>query len=65
MCEALLKVERYKIKILKELYDQLPKPSQDLFNRMYVSVDEIKSEKIDWAIQQCETTLLNDQSKYD
>ena len=59
MSEALYKIERYKRGILKEMYDQLTIPQQDIFNRMYVSIDKIESEKIDWAIQQCERTLLN------
>lgn len=55
--ENLKKVEEYKRQILQELYDQQTDAAKDLFNRMYVSVDEIPEEKIDWAIQQCERTL--------
>jgi hypothetical protein len=45
------------IKILKELLLQCTKDQVELFNRMYGSVDSIKDDKIDWAIQQCERTV--------
>ena len=55
--ENLKKVKDYRKQLLQELYDQQTDAAKDLFNRMYVSVDEIPEEKIDWAIQQCERTL--------
>ena len=42
---------------LYQLYHQLNKAQQNLFNLMYGSIDTIKEEKIDWAIKQCERTL--------
>jgi hypothetical protein len=42
---------------LYQLYHQLNKAQQNLFNMMYGSIDTIKEEKIDWAIKQCERTL--------
>ena len=42
---------------LYQLYHQLNKAQQSLFNMMYGSIDTIKEEKIDWAIKQCERTL--------
>ena len=55
--ENLKKVKDYRKQLLQELYDQQTDAAKDLFNRMYVSVDKIPEEKIDWAIQQCERTL--------
>jgi hypothetical protein len=42
---------------LYQLYHQLNKAQQNLFNLMYGSIDTIKEEKIEWAIEQCERTL--------
>lgn len=55
---TLQKIHAYKLSLLKGLYDQCNPDQQDLFNRMYKSVDEIAPEKIDWAIVQCENTLV-------
>lgn len=44
---------------LKELLSQLPKNNVDMFNLMYGSVEKIPFEKMNWAIQQCENTLVN------
>ena len=32
---------------------------QDIFKKMYKSIDKIKSEQMDWAFKQIETTLKN------
>lgn len=44
-------------KKLRRLYNMCTPPQQHLFNRMYISVDDIPLKKIDWAIQQCERTI--------
>lgn len=59
MSEALNNIENFKREILRDLYNQCTKAQQNLFNRMYKSIDEIKEENIDWAIQQCERTIAN------
>ena len=50
---------------LYQLYHQLNKAQQNLFNLMYGSIDTIKEEKIDWAIKQCERTLEKNVEKRD
>ena len=63
MSEALNKIRDYRKKSLIDLYDQLTPVQQDLFNRMYVDVEEIPDDKIDWAIQQCERTISKNKQK--
>lgn len=63
MSEALNKIKDYRKKSLIDLYDQLTPAQQDLFNRMYVGVEEIPDDKIDWAIQQCERTISKNKQK--
>lgn len=46
-----------KRKTLLDLYNQCTEGEQKLFNRMYKNVDEIPEDKIDWATQQCLSTL--------
>lgn len=46
-----------KRELLKKLYDQCTEPQQQLFCRMYKSIEDIPEDKIDWAIQQCERTI--------
>lgn len=48
---------------LRELLPQCTKKQQEFFIRMYVSVDVIPFEKIDWAIQQVERTIKKNQEK--
>jgi hypothetical protein len=50
---------------LYQLYHQLNKAQQNLFNLMYGSIDTIKEEKIEWAIKQCERTLEKNVEKRD
>ena len=50
---------------LYQLYHQLNKAQQNLFNMMYGSIDTIKEEKIEWAIKQCERTLEKNVEKRD
>jgi len=50
---------------LYQLYHQLNKAQQNLFNLMYGSIDTIKEEKIDWAIKQCERTVKKNVEKRD
>lgn len=59
--------------ILKDLLHQCTESQQLLFKRMYShnnlectideAVDNIDSSKIDWAISQCERTVLKNQNK--
>lgn len=42
---------------LRQLYAQLKPVQQELFCRLYVSVDEIKKEKMPHAILQCRNTI--------
>ena len=57
MSEALQKIKNYRKQVLTDLYNQCSKAEQDLFNRMYGSLEKISDEKIDLAIQQCERTI--------
>jgi hypothetical protein len=50
---------------LYQLYHQLNKAQQNLFNLMYGSIDTIKEEKIDWVIKQCERTVKKNVEKRD
>ena len=50
---------------LYQLYHQLNKTQQSLFNLMYGSIDTIKEWKIDWAIKQCERTVEKNVEKRD
>ncbi len=63
MSETLNKIKDYRKKLLIDLYNQLTLAQQDLFNRMYVGVEEIPDDKIDWAIQQCERTISKNKQK--
>jgi len=57
MSKTLKAIDDFKRKSLQDLLDQCTEPQQNLFARMYVSVEEINTDKIDWAIQQCERTI--------
>ena len=46
-----------KRKKLESLLKQCKPHQQELFNKMYKSIEDIPKDKIDWAIQQCERTL--------
>ena len=48
---------------LRKLLSQCTDKQVDIFNRMYKSVDVIPFSKIDWAIQQCERTIVNNNKK--
>jgi len=61
--KTLKEIELFRKEKLKSLYEQCTKPQQSLFNRMYGSLKLIPSGKIDWAIQQCERTISENQSK--
>jgi len=61
--EALKKIEDLRKKTLVDLYNQCTPEQQNLFNRMYVSIDKIPDKKIDWAIQQCENTVAKNKIK--
>jgi hypothetical protein len=67
MSRTLEKIEHFRREELKTLICQCTEPQQHLFKQMYSHrnldlpidqvVDQMPSEKIDWAIQQCERTL--------
>ncbi len=63
MSDTLNRIKEYRKQALIDLYNQCTEEQQNLFNRMYVSVDKISEDKIDWAIQQCERTILKNESK--
>lgn len=58
MSESLENIKNFRKDTLKKLLDQCTEPQQQIFNRMYGSLAEIPDEKIDWAIQQCERTII-------
>ncbi len=49
--------DNFKRDTLADLYNQLPEANQKFFCRMYKSLEEVKDDQVDWAIQQCERTL--------
>jgi len=59
MSEALNKIKQYRQQILEGLYNQCTPKQQALFKQMYGSVKKVPDDKIDWAIQQCERTVAN------
>jgi len=71
--EALKKIKEFRGGILINLYNQCTSEQQLLFRRMYshknleASIEEISdkipNEKFDWAIQQCERTIINNNKK--
>jgi len=48
---------------LKRLLSQCNEKQVQLFNRMYKSVEVIPKEKMEWAIEQCERTLIENAKK--
>lgn len=61
MSKTLEMIKEFRRGALKSLYDQCTYSQQQMFNRMYGSVEEIEDSKIDWAIQQCERTILSNE----
>lgn len=55
--------EDFRRQTLVDLYNQLTLAQQNLFNRMYKSVEEIPDNKINWAIQQCAKTIDKNNNK--
>ena len=55
--EALKDIESYRRKTLRDLYNQCTKEQQEFFCKMYGSLEGVKDDRVDWAIQQCETTI--------
>jgi len=59
--------------MLKDLLAQCTEPQQFMFKRMYShnnlelpineAVDQMEDDKIDWAITQCESTVLKNKQK--
>lgn len=63
MSKALDKIKDFRRQTLKELYKQCTPVQQELFDRMYRSVDDISEKNIDWAIQQCERTIAKNEER--
>lgn len=58
MSETLDRLKADRREALRGLLKQCTYIQINLFNRMYKSIDLIKDEKIDWAIQQVERTIV-------
>ena len=53
-------VTEFKRNLLREQLDKCTEVQQDLFNRMYGSIDAIRDDKMRWAYQQvCRTVADN------
>lgn len=63
MSETLDRLKNEKKQALKDLLNKCTEPQVNLFNRMYGSIETIPEEKIDWAIQQCESTVKKNKEK--
>jgi hypothetical protein len=63
--DTLKQIQVFRKQKLKELYDQCTTDQQHLFKMMYKSLDEIPEPKIDWAIQQCEKTIIKNRKKHE
>lgn len=50
--------------ILRELVEQCTEKQQEVFARMYGSVDEINNKEIPWATKQCERTIEMNSPEY-
>jgi len=57
MGKTLKKIELYMRTQVQELLDQCTAAQQDMFKRMYGSIETMDIKKMDWAIQQCERTI--------
>ena len=58
MSEALKKIDKYRYDILRKLFSQCTEKQQKFFNRLYLyGIDHIPKEKLDWAMQQIQSTL--------
>ena len=72
MSNALQKINDYRLGTLKELLSQTTEEQQMFFKRMYSHkdlqadindvVDKMPDEKINWAIQQVERTVIQNHS---
>ncbi|WP_020469661.1 hypothetical protein [Zavarzinella formosa] len=61
--ESLQRITDFKRQMLRDFLAQCTEPQVSLFNQMYVSVEVIPESKMDWAIQQCERTVIKNQKK--
>jgi hypothetical protein len=61
--EALARVTEFKKQMLRDFLAQCTEAQVDMFNRMYGSVETIKEDKMEWAIQQCERTVAKNKQK--
>ena len=63
MSRALNKIEDFKRTILSKLYYKCTERQRHVFNRMYGSLNGVRDDQIDWAIQQCEKTIKANKKK--
>jgi 3-methyladenine DNA glycosylase AlkC len=63
MSNALQEIKDYRKKVLVDLYSQCTKPQQEIFKKMYNSIETIPDKNIDWAIQQCERTIIKNRKR--
>lgn len=63
MSESLKQIEDYRRQVLADLLAQCTLEQIDLFNRMYGSIEDIRDDQIDWAIQQCERTIKENKER--
>ena len=51
-------------KLIKHLLSKCTKEENDVFNRMYGSVNSMLDSQLDWAIKQCERTVKINSPEY-
>jgi len=63
MSEALKKIADFRRAVLRDLYSQCTQAQQNIFNLMYKSLEDVSDKQIDWAIEQCERTIIKKKSQ--
>lgn len=63
MSEALNKVIEFKRDMIRDFLGKCTEAQVNLFNIMYGSVDKLPTDKMDWALQQCERTVAKNEAK--
>ena len=63
MSEALKKIADFRRAVLRDLYSQCTQAQQNIFNLMYKSLEDVSDKQIDWAIEQCERTIIKNKKK--
>ena len=62
MSEASKKILEFKRTLMRDMLLQCTDKQRAFFNQLYVSVDYIKEEQMEWAFQQIEETIKNNSS---